>query len=255
MSRRYWFSRTPTKHGRFGPPMTKLNRIGEPTSAMRRHEQRLGDRAILANVVQLEPGLIVIHDRKPWRVLEVTERPFDLWGEKFEQAFRDDVDRWERYPHGDRPEKETWYRRPVAVVLVPDRDPKAKPTHLIGPASYDWPVLPEYYAVCISCGELPPCSEELADRSVQEQMVRTEVLMEIPAGHCLACGEAITARMQAVRFPGPNLWRPDLGDDSAVFHARQECAGDTSRYRKQWEEKGRQELQPTLPTGDEGDDA
>lgn len=246
MAREYWISRSPTKHGRIGPLSTKLNRIGEPSSAMGRHEQRLGDRSILARNVQLEPGLIVIHDRKPWRVLEVAERPIDLWGERYDQAFDEAVQRWERYPHGDRPERATWYQRPITIILVPDGDPKATPTHLIGPASHDWPVLPEHYAVCVSCGELPPCPEELADREVQAQMVRTEVLMEIPPGHCLGCGEAITSRMKAERFPGPNLWRPDLGDGSAVFHARQECSGFADRYREQWQAKGNAESQPGL---------
>jgi hypothetical protein len=53
--------------------------------------------------------------------------------------------------------------------------------------------------------------------------------------------------MKAVRFPGPNLWRPDLGDGSAVFHDRKECSHDVSRYRGQWEAAGNAPAQAELP--------
>lgn len=240
----------PTKTGRAEPPPTQLNRIGEPSSAKRRQQDRIYERQVLSGIVQLAPGVLVVHNRKPWRVLEVRERPVELWGERWEQLFEAAVQLWERYPRGERPEKATWYRRPIVVVLVPDGKPNAKPVHLCGPASHDWPVLPEHYAVCRVCGELPPCPEELADQAVERQMARTEELMAIPAGHCLGCGEAITSRMKAVRFPGPNLWRPDLGESSAVFHARAECSDDVRRYREQWLAVGGEPVQPELPVED-----
>lgn len=62
--------------------------------------------------------------------------------------------------------------------------------------------------------------------------------MEIPAGHCMGCGEAISSRQKSTRFPGPNQWQPDLSDGTAVFHDRQECAGSAYRYRQQWERRG-----------------
>lgn len=250
----YWRPRNPTKRGRIDPPPTKLNRISEASSAKDRYDQRIADRRILAGSVHLQPGMIVVFERKPWRLVEVRERPIDLWGEQWERKFDEDVRWWERYGRGpypeSRPEKATWRHRPVSVVLLPDGKPNAKPVHLIGPASHEWPVLPEHYAVCRVCGELPPCPEELADRDVELQMAKTEELMSIPAGHCLGCGEAITSRMKAVQFPGPNLWRPDLGDGSAVFHARRECSADVGRYREQWKAAGHEEVQPELPVDD-----
>lgn len=246
---RYWTPRTVTKHGGIHPPRTELNRIGEPSSAIRRHEQRIHDRQILSNYVQLAPGILVVYDRQPWRVVEVAERPLDLWGAKYEERFAADVKAWERWGNGDKPERATWRSRPVAVVLVPDGEPTAKPLHLIGPAHHSWQVLPEHYAICKACGELPPCSHELAEREADAQMARTEVLMEIPAGHCLGCGEPITHRQKAVRFPGPNLWRPDLGD-TARFHARQECSAAVDQYRQQWEAKGGEDPQAALPFED-----
>ncbi|MER6844801.1 hypothetical protein [Streptomyces platensis] len=243
-----WHSRNPTRHGRIRPPQSQINRIGEPSSAKARYEQRISDRALLDSVVQLEPGVLVIYDRAPYRIVEASERPIELWGEQYEKAFAEDLARWERGPrYREKPDKGTWVHRPVVVVLVPDGDPNAKSLHLCGPASKDWPVLDEHYAVCRKCGELPPCREEIADKAVKRQMHRTEARMSIPAGHCLGCGEAITSRMKAVRFPGPNLWRPDLGHDSAVFHARAECRGDVAVYRKQWQVKGIEGAQMTLP--------
>lgn len=246
-ARSNWLSRNPTRRGRVDPLPPGPFRHGEASRAKDRYNNKVAEIQARARYVQLTPGAIVIYDWKPWRVLEVREQPMDLWGETYEQAFHADVEVWEKYQHGDRPEKATWRGRPINFVLAPDREPNAKPLHLIGPAHYDWPVLPEHYAVCRSCGKLPPCPEEVTTKAVELQVARTEVLMSIPAGHCLACGEAITSRMKAVRFPGPNLWRPDLGDDSAVFHAREECSGDVYEYREQWQAKGNEDAQQALP--------
>jgi len=244
---RGWSPREHTKRGGVLPPLTRLNRIGEPSSAMRRQEQRIHDKRLLADYVQLAPGVLVVWDRQPWRVIEVTERPIDLWGAKYEKAFEEDLAGWERYPnHRNKPEKTTWVGRPVAVVIQLDGQPADKPLHLIGPAHHRWDVLPEHYAICSRCGELPPCRHEEAEREADIAMAHAEVLMDIPAGHCLGCGEAITSRQKAVRFPGPNLWRPDLANGSAVFHARQECSDPVYRYRKQFEESGGQDQQTAL---------
>ncbi|WP_069766016.1 hypothetical protein [Streptomyces sp. LUP47B] len=256
--REYWSPRTPTKTGfavtfpRLGP-----SRYGQSSSAQRRRDDRIADRTRDEQIVTLEPDTLVVFQRSPYRVVEVREIPPDLWGEKWHQAFADELDRWQSlhldaHPldprrRDDRPTQETWRDRPVSVVLRPDGKPQAKPVHLRGRASFRWDVLPEHYAVCKACGELPPCSHELTEDKVRAQMVLTEELMAIPAGHCLSCGEAITARMQAARFPGPNLWRPDLGDDSAIFHARQECSYDARRYREKWQAAGNTDVQAELP--------
>jgi hypothetical protein len=218
---------------------------------MRRQEQRIHDKKILADYVQLKPGVLVVYDRQPWRVVEITERPLDLWDDEYEKRFADAVESWERWGRGDRPEKATWISRPMAIVLQPDGKPHEKPIHLIGPYHHRWDVLPEHYAICSACGELPPCRHELAEREADQQAARADVLMDIPPGHCLGCGEYVTPRQNAARFPGPNLWRPDLPEHSAVFHARQECAGEVDRYRRQWEARGNTEQQTVLPLDDD----
>lgn len=241
-----WYVSQPTKRGGIHPPRTSINRTGEASSAMRRQQQRVDDKRILASYVQLRPGVLVVWNRQPYRVVELAERPLDLWGEEHEQRYADALAHWDRFPHGNRPEKATWRSRPYAFIIQPDGKPQEEPLHLIGPADYSWEVLPEHYAICTACGELPPCSHELAEREADRLTAHNEALMEIPPGFCLGCGEHITHRQNAVRFPGPNLWRPDLPKNSAVFHARQECAGAVERYRRQWEERGGQEPQTLL---------
>jgi len=241
-----WYVGQPTKRGGVHPPRTALNRIGEPSSAMRRQENRIHDKRILANYVQLKPGVLVVWDRQPWRILSIDERPADLWGDKHEERFANEVATWERWQRGDKPERATWHERPFAIQLVPVADPKASPLHLIAPGGHSWDVLPEHYTVCVACGELPPCTHEVAEREADRQAARADVLMDIPPGHCLGCGEYVTPRQQAARFPGPNLWRPDMPEHSAVFHARQECSGEVERYRRQWEARGNTSQQPSL---------
>lgn len=248
--RRRWYPREHTKHGGVLPPVRR-NRVGSSSSsAIRRHQARIDEKRILNDYVQLAPGVLVVWDRQPWRVIEVNERPADLWGPKYEEAFEDAVAGWDRWPHGDRPEKTTWHGRPFAVVIVPDGKPAEKPLHLIGPAHHRWDVLPEHYAVCSQCGELPPCRHEEAEQEADLAVAHAEVLMDIPAGHCLGCGEHITSRQKAERFPGPNLWRPDLGDNTAVFHTRQECSEPRDRYRKQFAEVGGEQQQMALDLDD-----
>ncbi|MFF6844640.1 hypothetical protein ACFY8X_38620 [Streptomyces tanashiensis] len=204
---------------------------------------------------RIRPGtLIAFSDRRAYEVIEVKERPLDLWPEHF-------LKEWQRYTEwwveqvvtgrdmGTQPEKATWEHRPVVIAIRPADQPTAKPQHYAVRADRSFYVLPEHYSVCRLCNEIPPCSHETTEARVQHEMSKTEALMSIPAGACLSCGEAITSRMKAVRFPGPNLWRPDLGENSAVFHARQDCADSVRSYRRQWEQKGHEELQPELPGG------
>lgn len=244
--RQYWTPRTKTKRGGIHPPLTSRSRYGEASSASRRYRDRVWDKITAAGYVQLAPGVIVVFERQPWVIVEIAERADDLWGDKYEDQWAATIKAWEARPRGERPERATWTGRPVAILIVPAADPKSKPLHLIAPASYGWTVLPEHYAICAACGELPPCRHEIAEAEADEAMAKAEVLMEIPTGACLGCGEAITGRQKAQRFPGPNLWRPDLSDGSAVFHARQECAGDANRYAEQWRARGGHNPQPSL---------
>lgn len=229
-----WHSRNPTLNGHIDPP-TFGRSTWEPSDPARRVENRERHRIWQASHVVLAPGMLVIHDRKPKRIVEIRPVPDDLWPERFETAWDKAVEDRARYsPEKPPHERATWKDRPVTIVLAEDK-PAAREEHWQAPASLKWEVLSEHYAVCRACGQLPPCDHELADRAVDIEMARAERLMAIPRGCCLGCGDPITHRMNTKRFPGPNLWRPDLGDGSAVFHARQGCEGFAARYEEQWE--------------------
>jgi hypothetical protein len=196
--------------------------------------------------------IIVFGERRAYEVLEVNERPVDLWPEHF-------VKEWDRFTQwwveqvmagrdmGPQPEKNSWEHRPVVLVIRPADQPTAKAKHYAVRASRPFYVLPQHYSICRLCHEIPPCTHVTTELAVETQMKATELLLDIRPGCCLGCGKPITSRMKAVRFPGANLWRPDMGENSAVFHARKECADDVSRYRRQWEQRGHAELQEQLP--------
>ncbi|MFF7250434.1 hypothetical protein ACFZBU_41955 [Embleya sp. NPDC008237] len=97
-----------------------------------------------------------------------------------------------------------------------------------------WQVMPEHYAVCRRCAELPPCAHETRESEIDAETARLEDLLRMAPGDCLGCGQPITDRMRYTRFPGPNLWRPDLPDDSAVVHARAACRPWAQKYHRAW---------------------
>jgi hypothetical protein len=243
---RYWKTRTRTLYGCALPPAETGKSMWQPSSAIRRAENAVHERRLARRYIQLAPGVLIVWERAPWQVVAVDERPDDLWGDKYEDDFAHHLKVWESRQLGAKPERHTWRGRPIAVQIVPVNDPKADPVHLMAPGHHQWDVLPEHYAICAACGELPPCRHELAEIEGDLIAARNDVLMDIPPGHCLGCGEYVTSRQQAARFPGPNLWRPDLPENSAVFHARQECAGEVDRYRRQWEARGNNNPQPSL---------
>lgn len=202
---------------------------------------------------RIGPGtIIVFNGRKAYQVVEISERPVDLWPDLFRKE-------WERYTEwwvaqavagrdmGAEPQQASWENRPLVLVVRPADQPTAKPEHYAVRAARPFYVLPEHYSVCRICNEIPPCTHVTTEAAVDHEMQKTDRLMSIRSGCCLGCGEPITSRMKAVRFPGPNLWRPDMGNDSAVFHSRRDCADSVSSYRRQWEQKGHGELQPELP--------
>lgn len=244
---RYWSARTRRLHG-CALPLPELGKnVWQPSSAIRRAENAVAERRRARLYVQLTPGVLVIWERQPWQVVAVDERPDDLWDDKYEEEFAHHLKVWENRGVGDKPKRSTWRGRPMVVQIVPAADPEAEPIHLVAPGHHQWDVLPEHYAVCVACGELPPCRHEIAEQEGDVIAARNDVLMDIPPGHCLGCGEYVTPRQKAARFPGPNLWRPDLPEHSAVFHARQECEGEVDRYRRQWEARGNQtDPQPSL---------
>lgn len=245
--REYWRPQTRTMIGD-AIPMPGPGKSGwQPSSAKRRYENAIHARSMARRYVQLAVGTLVIFERAPWRIVAIDERPDDLWGDEYEDAFTRHLKVWESRKLGDRPERHTWRGRPIAVQIVPAADPQAEPIHLVGPGNHQWDVLPEHYSICAACGELPPCRHETNEQQADRIAARNDVLMDIPPGHCLGCGEHITRRQKAHRFPGPNLWRPDLPDNSAVFHARQECADGADRYQRQWEEAGNGSPHQELP--------
>lgn len=248
--REYWKPRTRTLNGYALPLPGPGKNTWQPSSAIRRHENAVHERRMARLYVTLAPGMLVIYERQPWRIIAIDERPDDLWGNDYEDAFARQLRSWENRKVGDRPERHTWRGRPIAVQIVPAADPKAKPLHLVGPGDHQWDVLPEHYALCVACGELPPCRHEIAEKQADTIAARNDVLMDIPPGHCLGCGEYVTTRQKAARFPGPNLWRPDLPDHSAVFHARQECSGAVEDYRRQWEAAKQQAGPSQMALGD-----
>lgn len=233
----YWRSRTPVRRGHIDPP--KLGGcIDQGSTVQRRIEiadfRRQTDRLN----PQLQPGMIVILGRRPYRVVEIREKPDDLWPARYEQRWEDAINEWRLHGRGEEPQRATWRHRPVNVVVVPDGGGEEE--HRLGPASFVFDVLPEHYAVCRSCGELPPCREEQLNRAVDRQIINAERLMSIPAGNCMGCGEGISSRQKTVGFPGANLWRPDLPEGSARFHARGECSDWVGEYRAQWEKQNGQ---------------
>jgi hypothetical protein len=174
--------------------------------------------------VNLAPEQLVIWDRKPYRVVETRERDRTDWDEKYREA-------WVK---AGMPDPATWDYRPMVIVLQDEERPKTKPLHLIGPAYSGWSLLPEHYALCRLCHELPPCLHVHHEAIAKRATERFEKEMAILPGCCHACREPITRRQKSVRFTGPNLIRPDLGDDSATFHLRSKCFNAVYVYDERW---------------------
>lgn len=201
----------------------------------------------------IRPGsIIAFGERRAHEVVEISERPLGLWPQHF-------LNEWKRYTQwwaeqvvagrdmGTQPERGTWEHRPLVIAIRRADQPTAKVTHYAVRASRTFFVLPEHYSICRLCNEIPPCAHTTTEAAIDREMENAERLMAIPAGCCLGCGEPVTARMKVVGFPGPNLWRPDLGDGSAVFHTRAGCQDYVSMYRKQLQAKGIEDAQLTLP--------
>lgn len=183
---------------------------------------------------RLEPDSIVVWERQPYRVIQVRERDQVDWPQNYRDAWVE---------HG-MPEPSTWGYRPVVAVIRHDGQPQSKPLHLQCPASANWFVLPEHYWVCRRCQEVPPC-KHVHDESVMERASeRMEKEMSILPGVCHGCREPISKRQKSFTFPGANLIRPDLGDDSAIFHTRRSCYGFLDSYDQRWAaaEPGRERL-------------
>ncbi|MFH8714101.1 hypothetical protein [Streptomyces zaomyceticus] len=209
--------------------------------------------------LRLRAGSIVVLDRRAWRVLEITGYPENSWPKSYEKAWRDHVELWwhanelrraENQAFKPAPDRAEFYRRPVVLVLRDENLPRSAVKHWCAPASMDWQVLPEHYAVCRACGELPPChhGEYRPEGGPRRPEQSGGIPLIVPEGCCMGCAEQVKPRMRTVRFPGPNLWYPDLGDDTAVFHARSSCEDQVEYYRAQWQSEYPQPVvHPTTP--------
>ncbi|MFF9059150.1 hypothetical protein ACF09K_10685 [Streptomyces sp. NPDC014882] len=196
--------------------------------------------------MRLRAGSIVVLDRQAWRILEIDSYTGDRWPDIYEKAWRDHVELWWHANELRRannqagkpaPERAEFYKRPVVLVLRNENLPRSTPKHWCAPASHDWEVLPEHYAVCRACGELPPCrhGEYRWEGGPRWPEQNGGIPLMVPEGCCMGCAEPIRPRVRTVRFPGPNLWYPPLGEDTAVFHARAACADQVDCYRMQWQ--------------------
>jgi hypothetical protein len=183
---------------------------------------------------RLKPGLLVVWERQPYRVVEIRERAHHEWPEKYRQV-------WVKY---GMPDPDSWDYRPCVVVLRHEDRPDSKPAHLLGPSNKSWHLLPEHYSICRLCRELPPCRHVHNEAIMERASKRMEKEMAIMPGVCHGCREPITKRQKSFTFPGANLIRPDLGDNSAIFHTRGACYGSLDSYDKRWAaaEPGRERL-------------
>ncbi|MGW3563573.1 hypothetical protein ACWDSL_06670 [Streptomyces sp. NPDC000941] len=174
---------------------------------------------------KLATGIIVIADRRPFRIDRVTSLPTDQWPDKFVTAWREQ----------GMPDPDQWWSRPYKVSGLFEGPNASDRLHsTVAPAGHLWDVLPGHYAVCHKCFELPPCRHVHNERVMERATERMAADMAILPGSCHGCREPITKRQKSFTFPGPNLIRPDLGDDSAVFHTRRSCYGSLTLYDRKW---------------------
>lgn len=89
-------------------------------------------------------------------------------------------------------------------------------------------VLPEHYAVCHECGEIPPCRERWA-AGIADAVAERAARYDVP-GVCPACEEPITRRQKTIRFE-ENIYVP-LGHP-VTFHERAKCWGIAEHYDRQ----------------------
>jgi hypothetical protein len=176
-----------------------------------------------ATLGSLKPGQVIAWNFEPFRVIEVRDKPLAQWSDAFLAAWRE----------AGEPPPDLWSHRPMDLEYRIDRP--GEPLMLgKGAASKLFVVLPEHYAVCSQCGQLPPCRDELADRIMAVESRRIAFEMELTIGDCHGCGERVRPREHSTLYPGENLIRPDLGENTAVFHTRQSCLEVALAYQERW---------------------
>lgn len=102
---------------------------------------------------------------------------------------------------------------------------------------------------CSCCGEPMPCRADITDLAVAAATIHSEKLETRLPGACWSCGELITRRQWAVRYPGVNLDHPLR--HTPEFHARRSCLSDAVQYENRW--RAADERRPRLVTWPECD--
>lgn len=97
------------------------------------------------------------------------------------------------------------------------------------PARYLWTVLGEHYSVCVKCGDVQPCREQVA-ADVSSQEARQAERFEI-SGVCPSCLQPVTARQRSITFE-ENV--ATILGPPVTFHLRQKCMSGAIRYDQRW---------------------
>ena len=172
-------------------------------------------------------GALVARDGRAWRVLEVNDLIPGDWNDDDEQMWRT----WHE------PDPETWTRRPFEVIVVPHELKTDQKWRMVVRARHavSWNVLPEHYAVCVTCGTLAPCDGLMHEAETQRAVAAADRAMQVMDGACPACNEPFTARQLATAytFVGENLLNP-LARPWVAFHNRRRCRADAAAYEEKW---------------------
>lgn len=191
-----------------------------------------------AHFAKLEPGALIVKQRRPFRVTAINEISYANWPQQYTDSFLANT-------HED---PGTWHYRPRRVTGHWEDEPAPAPGRdnlvFVATTTSSFYVLPEHYSVCRHCGELPPCAEIHNQGVVERAMARMDKAMAILPGFCHACCQPVTRRQKSIRFPSVNLIRPDLPEGTALFHLRKECVGSAFAYDERWAaaEPGRRRL-------------
>lgn len=178
----------------------------------------------MASISGLKAGDLVVIDHLPYEIVSVTNRNPNDWS----QATKD------QWVEAGMPDVDTWYSRPAMIRVRPKGATPEQDMHFTMKMSRMLYQLPEHYAICHCCGEIPPCRYVYNNHVAERQLEVLESQMQLHAGLCHACGEPVTTRQKSILFAGMNLIRPDLGNDTAVFHLRNKCHFDAVKYERKW---------------------
>jgi hypothetical protein len=175
----------------------------------------------------LNVGDIIAYEFDAYRITNIVSYlgHYTLWPTDFQEKLQLSPGYISRY--------DSWPHRPMRLDFeICTLKSTAKNYIVYAPADHFWAVLPEHYAICNVCLKIPPCLHAMTEKFVDAEKERLNALLAILPGDCHGCREPITSRQKRIMFTGENLIRPDLGADSAVFHARKGCRGRAEAYDK-----------------------